>query len=179
MENIDVTGLFAPYQPDDKIIYRNMSEIFTIDIEIPPGFYGNLKVRVINKNLSSGIIVDFCSLELVSAGVNLPCVDLHADGTTKLAGETVDIEGYGTLQVESSCFLKLFSIGSETIHGTIEKFVHTFCYSQVEDSDAARTVRAHLHMAKNLSTNAQRILNKHSANTQQRKFLHLAMNSQF
>ena len=36
---------------------------------------------------------------------------------------------------------------------------------------APSLVRAHLHMAKNLSTNTRRILNEHSANTQRRKIL--------
>ena len=51
--------------------------VMHVDVEVEPGFYGNIRLKVENTNgLDATKIVDFCYFTLLEIGKNFICNDL-------------------------------------------------------------------------------------------------------
>ncbi len=66
------------FGPDDEI-YTAIPKSVRFNITIPPGFQNDLTVQIWNNNFSTNSHVDFCTIQLVGRGLNIPCV--HPNNT--------------------------------------------------------------------------------------------------
>ena len=77
--------------PDDEI-WKGVSKLMEIKVDLPNNFFGDVKLEVNNKDYTDPTkIIDFCGIFLVGAGDNLPCVRLVNDTEPVLRTPEIDV----------------------------------------------------------------------------------------
>ncbi len=63
--------------PSGVVFKGQWTNLVAVNVLVPAGYYGDLTFTLRNSHAASGVAVDFCGLQLVSSGSNMPCLLLH------------------------------------------------------------------------------------------------------
>lgn len=75
-----ITGLsYESLLGPSDVMYRNAPKLVRIDVPVPKGYTGDITVELINDQYDDDVFVDFCGLDIVDTGGNIPCVDMVND----------------------------------------------------------------------------------------------------
>ncbi len=59
---------------------------------VPPGYTGDIKIRLVNEGFDNNELLDFCGMSIVKTGGNLPCVDIANDLTIEVPEAVMDVD---------------------------------------------------------------------------------------
>ena len=118
------------------ILLKKMVNLLEIKVELPSGYSGDLEVVLLNDHFDMGVPIDMCGMSLVSAGSNIPCLDLETD---VLYNNTTP---------------ELKTAGSRTFMRSTSILLKGVCYIPMEHLPAARTltIQAAVHVPNDIET---------------------------
>ncbi len=86
-----VTG-YTLLNGDDTTIYHTAPKLMSLEITVPLGFQGGLRVVMKNGNFEDKAPIDLCAMTVVDFGANMPCLDIVNDAMTSFSSATTTLE---------------------------------------------------------------------------------------
>ena len=67
----------------DAEVHKQLPKLLSFKFNVPPGFHNSFKFTIINKDFDNNDKqIDFCTVAIVSAGNNLPCIHAYDENHT-------------------------------------------------------------------------------------------------